>query len=73
MSNPFKRFLALVPNPPLQVGEVIEFDDGVATVEMPGGGLVRVRGNATVGVSVFFRDGVIEGEAPNLTLEVIDV
>lgn len=73
MFNPFKRFLALIPNPPLQVGDVILYADGVATVQVPGGGTETVRGEATVGDRVFFRDGVIEGPAPDLPLEVIEL
>lgn len=66
-SNPYSRFLALLPPKPLMVGEVIEVDGGVAILELPGGGRLQARGQATVGDRVFVRDGVIEGEAPNLT------
>lgn len=73
MSNPFKALLGLLPGRPLQVGDVVAVDGGVATIEMPGGGLAQARGAATVGQRVFFRDGAIEGLAPALTLELIDV
>lgn len=71
--NPFKRLLALLPNPPLQVGEVIQYADGVATIEVPGGGIAQARGETTVGAKVFFRDGSIEGPAPDLPVEVIEI
>ncbi|MBB4845037.1 hypothetical protein HNP55_003583 [Paucibacter oligotrophus] len=67
MSNLFAAFRRLLPNPALQVGKVIAIVDGVATLELPGGGRVQARGTGTVGGSVFFRDGVIEGDAPTLT------
>ena len=40
---------------------------GVATITLPGGGVLQARGEATAGQRVFVRDGVIEGEAPTLT------
>lgn len=72
-TNLFKRLKALLPDPPLQVGDVIGFADGVATIELPGGGLVTARGEATIGDRVFFRNGAIEGDAPSLPIEVIEV
>lgn len=73
MSNIYRAFLDLLPARPLQVGTVLSLVDGVAAVELPGGGIVHARGAATAGQRVFIRDGVIEGAAPNLPLEVIDV
>lgn len=73
MSNIYRTFLALLPPRPLQVGTVLAIADGVATTELPGGGRLQARGAATVGQRVFIRDGVIEGNAPNLPMEVIDV
>jgi hypothetical protein len=73
MFNPFKRLKALLPDPPLQVGEVLSFSDGVATIEVPGGGISQARGDTTVGAKVFFRDALIEGPAPNLPVEVIEI
>lgn len=71
--NPFARLKALLAGPPLQVGTVAATSDGFVTVQLPGGNTVRVRGDATVGGSVFFRDGAIEGVAPALTLINIEV
>ena len=73
MRNPYKLLRDLLPNPPLQVGTVIAENNGVATVELPGGGQETARGETLVGDHVFFRDGVIEGPAPALTLEIIEV
>lgn len=73
MSNVYQQFRALLPDPPLQAGTVTEVDAGVVTVQLPGGGLLRARGNAEFGQQVFVRDGLVEAVAPNLPLEVIEV
>ena len=72
MSNLFKRFQALIPTHPLRVGDVIAYDDGVATIQEQSG-VATARGEATVGDRVFFRNGAIEGPAPDLTIEIIEV
>ena len=72
MSNLFKRFERLLPRHPLRVGTVLSVDGTTALVQEPGGGDVRVRGDATTGAKVYFRDSTIEGPAPNLPLEVIE-
>ncbi len=73
MHNLYEQFLQLIPDPPLQAGTVIGVGSGVVTVALPGGGLIRARGNAAVGQKVFVRDDVIECVAPSLTLEIIEV
>lgn len=73
MANIFRAFLGLLPARPLQVGTVLAVDGGLATVELPGGGRLQARGQATADQRVFVRDGVIEGVAPNLPVEVIEV
>ena len=73
MHNLYRRFRQLLPDPPLQAGIVVEVGASRAVIALPGGGLVHGRGEATLGQTVFVRDGVIEGEAPSLPLEVIDI
>ena len=73
MSNIFKAFLDLLPARPLQVGTVLSVSDGFATVELPGGGRLQARGQASSGQRVFVRDGAIEGAAPDLPIEVIEI
>ena len=73
MHNLYEQFRQLIPDPPLQAGTVVGVGSGVVTGALPGGGLIRARGNATVGQTVFVRDEVIEGIAPSLPLELIDI
>ena len=54
-------------------GTVIDVGSGVVAVALPGGGLIRARGNAAVGQKVFVRNDVVEGIAPSLTLEIIEI
>lgn len=72
-TNAFTRLKELLAGPPLQVGTVVAVAGGVATIELPGGGRLQARGTATVDDHVFFRDGVIEGQAPDLTVVEIEI
>jgi len=71
MSNLYRKFRALIPDAPLLVGTV------VATmplrVELPDGTHIPARGEAMVGERVFVRDGAVEGPAPLLPVEIIEV
>ena len=71
--NPYRALLALLPTAPLQVGDVVTVTAGVATLRLPGGGIAQARGAASVGARVFFRDGAIEGAAPALPIEIIEI
>ncbi|RYF54585.1 MAG: hypothetical protein EOO27_23325 [Comamonadaceae bacterium] len=73
MSQPnlFRALLAVLPATPLEVGTAVEVTNELVTVELPGGGLLQVRGVADVGDRVFVRGGAIEGPAPSLPIEVI--
>lgn len=68
MANLFKQFRQLIPEAPLQVGEVLSVDGEVLTIELLGGGLMRARGKFEVGKRVFVRDGVAEAQAPSLPM-----
>ncbi|MEG0921357.1 MAG: hypothetical protein RSD57_16990 [Comamonas sp.] len=71
--NLAKLFEQVLPKRPLQVGDVVVTDGVIATVQLPGGGRLRARGDAEVGQRVFVRDGVIEGLAPAKTLVHIEI
>ncbi len=66
LRNPYREFLELLPVRTLQVGTVLDATGSVVTVELPGGGRLQARGQASVGDRVFVRDGLVEGAAPNL-------
>lgn len=72
-TNPYKLLRDLLPSPQLQVGTVQYVNNGVCTLELPGGGIAQARGTAAVGSKVYFRDGAIEGAAPTLPVEIIEV
>ena len=67
MPNLYKQFMDLQSPKPLEVGAVAFVVNGMATVDLPGGGRLQARGAAQAGQRVFVRDGTIEGEAPSLT------
>lgn len=71
--NLFAQFRRLVPGSPLLVCTVISSGSGGAIVELPGGSRIAVRGEATVGSSVFVRDNAIQGTAPSLPLVTVEV
>jgi hypothetical protein len=71
--NLYRQFRELLPDPPLQAGIVVEVDASRVVIALPGGGLVHGRGEATLGQTMFVRDGVIEGEAPSLPQVDIEI
>lgn len=74
MSNLFRELKALLPAPALQVATVASVNaDGTVTVTFPGGAQSRVRGTGTVDGKVFVRNGLVEGDAPNLPAVTLDV
>lgn len=73
MNNVYEQFRALIPEPALEVGTVVAVSPGGATIELPGGGTLTVRGAASVGEQVFIRSGVIESTAPVLPTVDIEV
>ena len=73
MRNIFKEFSDIFPDPPLQIGTVLDTDGAVCTIELPGGGVLRARGDAPPGQRVFVRDGLVEGDAPSLPIVVLEI
>lgn len=73
-SNVYRALRELLPEPALLVATIVSVNaDGTRTVEFPGGGQQRVRGEGATSDSVFVRGGVIENPAPALTLITIEV
>lgn len=73
MHNLYEQFRRLVPEPPLQAGTVVAVGSGMVTVALPGGGLIKARGSAAIGQKVYVRDDTVEGTAPALPLEIIEI
>ena len=72
--NPWKALQGLLSRPSLQAGVVLSITDGLATVELPGGGQITATGPAAIGQTVFVRGGVIEGEAAGVgPIEIIEI
>lgn len=69
LRNPFKELQELFAGGAVLVGTVTAYASGVATLTMHGGGQMRARGEATVGMQVYVRDGVIQGPAPELPVD----
>lgn len=72
-TNLWVRLKQLLPDAPLLVGVVVSVSAYGAVVELPDGARVSVRGDTTVGQSVFIRSGVIEGVAPELPVVLIEI
>lgn len=74
--NLYRALQDVLPKRPLQVAEVVLVNVGQNTsvVQSPGGSQQLVRGSEwALGVGVFVRDGVIEGEAPALSAVTIEI
>lgn len=75
-ANLYRALRDLLPEAPLQVAavSVVHTDTGDSTITWPGGAQQRVRGTSVpVDSNAFVRNGVIEGAAPDLPLETIEV
>lgn len=70
MPNVFGQLQELLKPSRVQIASVVSVEDGMAVLELPGGGRMSARGAATVDSNVFVQDGVIQGPAPNLPLFV---
>lgn len=73
MLNPYRALLDLIPTDALLVGTVTAFSDGVATLQLPDGSIAKARGTVSIGDTVFFKGGAIEGPAPDLPVQLIEV
>ena len=71
MSNLYRKFLSLIPDAPLLVGTVVA--TAPMRVALPDGTQIPARGEAALGDRVFVRDGAIEGSAPSLPVELIEI
>ncbi|MCK4150322.1 hypothetical protein, partial [Ralstonia pseudosolanacearum] len=72
--NLWRQFEDLLPDAPLLVGTVVtSHDDGTVTVQLLGGGLVRVTGAGEPGERLFVRGAEVIGSAPTLPTVEIEI
>jgi hypothetical protein len=72
--NVWAMWRRLLPEAPVLLGEILAIHEGgTRTVELLGGGRLRVRGEGAVGAAVWVRSGIIESEAPDLPSYDIEV
>lgn len=75
-TNLYRALRELIPDAPLQTATVasIDYATGSSTITWPGGDSQTARGTGVaIGSRAFVRNGVIEGAAPSLTAELIEV
>lgn len=72
--NVWRRFQQLA-NPPslVTVGLCVDAEFGSCTIELIGGSRIRVVGAGTTGKKYFIKDGRLDGEAPDLDVQFIDI
>lgn len=73
MSNPYSMLKALLPTPEVLIGVVTASANGVVTLELPDGTTDQARGAGAVDDVLFFKDRLVEGAAPTLAIEYIDI
>ncbi len=75
-TNLYRALRELLPDSLLQVATVsaIDYASGTSIITWPGGTQQTVRGTmVAIGSRAFVRDGAIEGAAPDLINEIIEV
>jgi|GEM_PF-1335823 len=71
----FREFIGLLPKDPLLIITIFEHNaDGTSTVELPNGCLIKACGQSvSLDSQAFVQFGQIQGEAPELSVEVIEI
>lgn len=75
-TNPWKRFIGLLPGGVRTVGEVISTSTatGISIVQLRNGIQIAARGiDVSVGLNAFIVDGQITGQAPSLPQYDVEV
>lgn len=72
-TNLFVRLQKLLPGSPLLVADVVSGSGSAWVLQLPDGSQIAARGSASVGDRVFVRGGLIEGQAPHLTVVTVEV
>jgi hypothetical protein len=73
-TNPYRALLALLPDPPEDVGEVVAITGDGVTLETLSGATVTARGAGwSLGDLVYVKDGTVQGPAPVIATVEIEV
>jgi hypothetical protein len=73
-TNVYRRLLALMPDPPEDVGEVTALTGDGVTLETISGATVTARGTGwSIGDLVYVKDGAVQGPAPVISTVEIEV
>jgi hypothetical protein len=74
MSNPWKVFESLLPDTPMDVGQVLSHAAGNSRVQLPTGDIITARGTSVAaGSMAYIRSGEVVGEAPGLVAIEVEV
>lgn len=73
MSNIFKKLQDLLAPGAVQIGTVSSVAKGLATVDLPGGGQVRAKGQIQVAAKVLGQDGKVLGAGPDLPVTMSEI
>ncbi|QIL81805.1 hypothetical protein G7047_19200 [Diaphorobacter sp. HDW4A] len=73
MPNFYAEFRKILAPSQQLVGEVVAYQDGIATVMLPGGDQCRAKGQTQVGAKVFIQDEKIIGPAPDLPVTISEI
>ena len=75
MRNIYREFQNLIPEPPLLVGTVEAINGEIGSIRLPGDEIISARGatGEMINQKVFVRNDLIEGIAPNLPIEIIEI
>lgn len=72
--NPWTLFQSFLPKQTTMIGTVVtEHADSTLSIELLGGGVLRVTGTAALGTRIFARDGRMTSEAPDLPSVEIEI
>ena len=72
MNNIWSQFEKLIAPAPLLIGTVAAIRaDGLVSITLPDGSAITARGSGTVGNAVYVQDGVIQGNAPTMPVDVV--
>jgi len=72
-SEHYRRLIALMPEPPTDVGEVTAVTAGGCIIALLDGSVTNAKGSASIGDWVYVKDKVIQGQAPDLLTTEIEV